>query len=645
MQPRDVVLQRSRLARPGWGAPNPCVGVAIIGAVIIAASYVHGGQPLARSTLAPQAVLLPVVSGGSPVESTQGVVEAAAAAPVVLPAPFPPPAAAVSDALVQHALPNCSVVFFHHLEKTAGTTLRSILQRHAQLGLFDFFSFVNRFNKLQLQLITHRLDQLRATGQLDSLRLAVEIHIGGGGYEHFLKYTLPDLLLLRSKLRRAGCRCNLVSLLRHPVAQHISWHHHFVDHRVPLCFWTNPYDCQTRMAMALACHGGPTVRPLTNAHERAVSAMWERFDLVGVTERFDEFLVILTDLVGLQRPEYRSQIATKETIAAREATQQWTSRGCAHLTREPPPPLLKFIRKRMEQSAASAARFMRAKGRADSRGPPGMMDCAGYGPCQIPGVPEVRWREYRWFDQAQCANVSSEVVLARLCERMPIDESLYLAARAAFDAMAQKQPTLAARVEKLRAAGAVLERRAAEQARADQALLARSAGSELQHQYVIKTGSGPPWKVDEFSWWYRPHERARFSCANCSGDVVPEFDLVGCWPLWPQFGPDELAFRCARRWTADPGLQRPRDYLLHSAPLPCWQTCWTPLPPGTGQQHCTAPCPAKDVESAVQWRARWDQELAEFNSRPGPDGGLELALETKFVTPLHNVDSFIWNVV
>ena len=37
-------------------------------------------------------------------------------------------------------LPNCSVVFFHHLEKTAGTTLRSVLQRHAQLGLFDFFS-------------------------------------------------------------------------------------------------------------------------------------------------------------------------------------------------------------------------------------------------------------------------------------------------------------------------------------------------------------------------------------------------------------------------------------------------------------------------------------------------------------------------
>ena len=24
---------------------------------------------------------------------------------------------------------------------------------------------------------------------------------------------------------------------------------------------------------------------------------------------------------------------------------------------------------------------------------------------------------------------------------------------------------------------------------------------------------------------------------------MPEKDLVGCWPLWPQFGPDELEFR------------------------------------------------------------------------------------------------------
>ena len=77
------------------------------------------------------------------------------------------------------------------------------------------------------------------------LRLAVEIHIGGHkDHPYFEKYTLPDLLLLRSRLRAKGCKCNLVSLLRHPLLQHLSWHYHFCNHRVPLCFWNNPPDCQ-----------------------------------------------------------------------------------------------------------------------------------------------------------------------------------------------------------------------------------------------------------------------------------------------------------------------------------------------------------------------------------------------------------------
>lgn len=82
--------------------------------------------------------------------------------------------------LVNQPLPTCSVVFFHHLEKTGGTTVRSIFQRAAQLGEYDLFSFVNRFDKFQMQMIYHRLWQaMRTPGGLTNLRLAVEIHIGG----------------------------------------------------------------------------------------------------------------------------------------------------------------------------------------------------------------------------------------------------------------------------------------------------------------------------------------------------------------------------------------------------------------------------------------------------------------------------------
>jgi hypothetical protein len=95
--------------------------------------------------------------------------------------------------------------------------------------------------------------------------------------------------------------------------------------------------------------------------------MWDSFDLVGATEHFDEFLVLLTDLVGLQAPAYRAQLATAETAAARAATQRWSSRTCADLVRDPPEALLKYLAKRMAGSAKAAADFKRTKGKADSR--------------------------------------------------------------------------------------------------------------------------------------------------------------------------------------------------------------------------------------------------------------------------------------
>jgi len=591
--------------------------------------------------------VLPLVE--QPRSSAPSTVPAQSAADL-LPPPPPPPA------LVMQPLPNCSVLFFHHLEKTAGTTLRSVLQRHAQLGLFDFFSFVNRFNKVQFQTVTHRLDEaIRTPGGLEGLRLAVEIHIGGGGYEQFLKYTLPDLLHLRHKLRSAGCRCNLVTLLRHPLLQHISWHHHFVNHRVPLCFWSNPHDCQSRMSMALACHGGPSIQPLTPNHRRAIQVMWDAFDLVGITEHFDEFLVLLADLAGLQLPAYRIQLGTKETTDAREATRRWSRRTCAELTAEPPPALLKYISKRMAESAKAAEGFKQRMDRGDSHGPKGMMDCAGYGPCDFgnaagKSAAEVRRVQtaYTWLDRSQCEAVTPEAVLTRLCGRIASDEPLYLTARARFEAAERahhaEPAVLAARVALLHEAGVALEARAKAQERERPDALAARAKTTLSRRYTRSSGGGVPWVVDEYAGWYKPHERARYSCAGCSGDVVPEKDLVGCWPLWPQFGPDEMAYTCTREWTLDPG----QDSLWQKGasarePLPCWQTCWTPLRNASEPKRCTAACPAREAAlAAAQWRQTWDAELAAFKARPGGLGQL-LEEATEFINPLPNRD-FMWHV-
>jgi len=577
------------------------------------------------------------------------------------------PTAPTPSSLVVQPLPNCSVVFFHHLEKTGGTTLRSVLQRHAQLGEFDFISFVNRFDKLQLQMVLHRLHTLLDTpGGLDHLRLAVEIHIGGHlRHPYFAAYTLPDLLLLRSQLRARGCRCNLVTLLRHPLLQHLSWHYHFCNHRVPLCFWRNPPDCQTRLALGLTCHDGPHLVPLTQQHEAAVAFMWRSFDLVGVTELFDEVVLRLTDMIGLQTPAYRLQIVAAHTTSRQLAQRNWTGRTCAQLLDEQPTELMRLIQARMAGSAQNAAMHKRNNGGSSTGGPRGHMECRGYGPCLVPGVSEAKQVVDMVYDADKCAPATPLDVLRRACGGMAIDERTYRHARHAFEASlttplnadaaagdaavhahgAQYAPITSARVELLRAAGIELARRADEQRGMPVASLERLSGVRLAHKYVSSSGGGVPWAVDEFNGWYLAHERARYSCERCSGDVVPEKDLLGCWPLWTQFAPDELAYSCNRSWTADPGLHEPKRFRKRdggTAPMPCWRTCWTPMAgaPAARTAHCTAPCPTEALP-AWRWREQWEVQLRAFVERH-PEGR-EWAATMAFVTPLQK-DDFIYNV-
>jgi hypothetical protein len=559
----------------------------------------------------------------------------------------------------ERSLPGCSVVFFHHLEKTAGTTVRSVLQRHAQLGEFDFISFVNRFDKLQLQMVLHRLHTLLdQPGGLDNLRLAVEIHIGGHlNHPYFNLYTLPDLLLLRSLLRARGCKCNLVTMLRHPLLHHLSWHYHFCNHRVPLCFWRNPPDCQTRLALGLTCHDGPHLKQLTPAHEKAVRFLYDSFDLVGVTELFDEFVLQLSDLVGMQRPAYRSQIVASHTLSRQLAQRNWTARTCSQLLADPPPDLMGLIEARMAGSAKNAKHHMSINGRSSTGGPRGHMECRGYGPCLVPGKSESAREVDMRYDEGACLTATPIEVLRRACTHMEMDERTYLSSRRNFErAVAVAAPSAAtdARLARLRAEGVKLAERADAQAKTATRTLEAKAGIRLSRRYEASSGGGVPWVVDEFAGWYQAHERARYSCVKCSGDVVPEKDLIGCWPLWSQFAPDELAFRCNRTWTADPGLHEPKRFRKGdvNAPLPCWRTCWTPMEGGahsaaaasagvvqTGP-HCTAPC-STTPRPAWEWRQAWETHLEAFVSKTAE--GREWKDSVAFVKPLEK-DSFIWNV-
>jgi hypothetical protein len=629
--------------------------------------YASAANTAVLASRRPAALL--VESGGSSTPHPLGTSHASAIAALEPAAITSEPVPPVSEPqLVQEPLPQCSVLFFHHLEKTGGTTLRSILQRHAQLGEFDFISFVNRFDKLQFQMVLHRLHTLLDQPDgLRNLRLAVEIHIGGHlNHPYFNMYTLPDLLMLRAALRARGCKCNLVTLLRHPLLHHLSWHYHFCNHRVPLCFWRNPPDCQARLAMGLTCHDGPHLAPLTAEHEAAVQLMWDSFDLVGVTELFDEFTIRLTDMVGLQRPAYRQQIVASHTLSRQHAQRNWTALTCAQLLSRPPPDLMGLISARMEGSAKNALGHRLRNGGSSTGGPRGHMECRGYGPCLVPGVSEREQSVDMLYDADKCAASTPIEVLRRACGNMDRDERLYRAARKRFEAAtvaAERAPGhTARRVQLLREEGVRLAERANAQRSTPTRTLEERAGIRLARRYEASSGGGVPWVVDELGGWYLAHERARYSCERCSGDVVPEKDLIGCWPLWTQFAPDEMAFKCNRTWSADPGLHEPRRYqraTAGTAPIPCWQTCWTPMgerrglpthaaaaavagagPASEANAHCTAPCPAA-AKPAWQWRQVWEAQLAAFLSRE--EVGRKWRAAMAFVRP-HAMDDFIYNV-
>lgn len=355
---------------------------------------------------------------------------------------------------------------------------------------------------------------------------------------------------------------------------------------------------------------------------------------------------MLTDLIGLQRPAYRAQIVSAHTVSQEEAQRNWTTLTCTQLLDAPPHDLLDLIQKRLIGSAKNALNHRLHNGGSSTGGPRGHMECRGYGPCIVFGVPESERAVDMLFDGDKCAKITPSDVMHRVCGAMAIDERLYLEARRAFEGrIAASGSVTHARLGLLRDAGAELAARAQEQSTQPVRALEQASGTKLERAYQSSSGQGVPWKADETQSSYVAHERARYSCVGCSGDVVPEKDLLGCWPLWTQFAPDELTYRCNRSWSSDPGLQEPQRY-KRGAPMPCWRTCWTPMKMAAqgnerSQAHCTAPCPTS-LQPAIEWRQQWDRALAAFLA--SSDEGRQWHKSMRFAHPPIPLHSFIWNV-
>ena len=178
------------------------------------------------------------------------------------------------------------------------------------------------------------------------------------------------------------------------------------------------------------------------------------------------------------------------------------------------------------------------------------MECHAYGCVRPDRAPAASGRPR--FDKAACGYATAEEVMRRICGRIHADDEAYQHVRVRFlEGLRKAIPsaTLEERLRTLREQSEALERRAIAQ---------------------------PSWPSSRYARreWQRSSPTARLSCKDCVGDVVPEFDLGGCWPLWPQFAPDELQFECKRNWTIPPeyGRKQHRDRevppVFQQPPLP-----------------------------------------------------------------------------
>jgi hypothetical protein len=181
----------------------------------------------------------------------------------------------------------CGAVFFLHVPKTAGTSLRRVFEHH--------------YPPPGLVLLYPPFDDV------DLERVRVELRSGGKVVYGHLTFAIREAL---------GVPGKFVTLLRHPVERvasyfrhnlgHANSEHHevaqsgitlaeFVDRRIT-------HETNNHMTRILAGHPGRDPLDDDRVLERALHNLENEFLFAGLAERFDESLHIMGDRLGWTTP-------------------------------------------------------------------------------------------------------------------------------------------------------------------------------------------------------------------------------------------------------------------------------------------------------------------------------------------------------
>ena len=113
-----------------------------------------------------------------------------------------------------------------------------------------------------------------------------------------------DIAVLRHLYRRRGCAFTLATMLREPTSLYYSdYLFEGITTRKPFADFMGQ-DIQSAALLGWP-YGWNSKAALTPSHRNQTYEMLDRFDIVGLTERFDETLLLLARDAGLPWPMYR----------------------------------------------------------------------------------------------------------------------------------------------------------------------------------------------------------------------------------------------------------------------------------------------------------------------------------------------------
>ena len=515
------------------------------------------------------------------------------------------PQTPVASPFEREPLPECSLVFFYHIVKTGGTTMRTVLQRQAQLGDFEYI-YTDTTRKPRWQLLMHQL-----THPVAKRRIIVELHSEWGLPREFF----ADVRRLRTLYEPLGCRVTLATVIRHPLAFYLSWYNWRAANYMPLCLWDPPREPQSRQLLG---YGLPFVMAALPSNmggrrmripESSPLSVLKHFDVVGLTERFDESLLVLGHATGMRhlgyarladnlKPDHPRLAKAVLSNLLRDASLSSLNVSAAALesTHTQTPGTFKAPTAAGEASSLSMRQWssetrdaMSALGKTSMRfvvdrnaraQRPQPADCNFY-PCA-----GVLQKARGVVSDALCDGVTPEQMIDQMLERTSTDRAMHREAVRRFDhdldKLAQKARTrpiyretspgggLAPALATLRAHSADVQRRRDEQL----------GGPQRRGLCGVRL-CGDPLR----------------SCVGCEPNPVPGVEV--CWPSWEdQFTPDERSVYCKRSMTIE-GYDK-AEIAARTYPrvdvIPCWQTCWEVMSPNASAAHGVNPtCLATDA--------------------------------------------------